>query len=129
MELTEEQLNVCYQHSDGLWEFINRCDCSDNWRRSDQNVIDLVDWWKNKKAYQKYTVQVTPGNYGYLNILSDWTNGDKKFHEQIWFGGLLNYLVWKNRFTKQEIEQLKQRDDLAIDWDKAIIEPVEENND
>ena len=32
---------------------------------------------------------------------------------------------YQTHFTKQEIEQLKQLDDLAIDWDKAKIEPVE----
>lgn len=31
------------------------------------------------------------------------------------------------QLTKKEIEQLKQRDDLAIDWDKAKVEPVEDD--
>lgn len=26
-----------------------------------------------------------------------------------------------------EIEKLKRRDDIAIDWDKAIIKPVEDD--
>lgn len=29
----------------------------------------------------------------------------------------------------QEIEKLKHRDDLAIDWDKAIIEPIGDDDD
>lgn len=31
----------------------------------------------------------------------------------------------KTQFTQTEIDEFKQRDDIAIDWDKAIIEPVE----
>ena len=31
-------------------------------------------------------------------------------------------------FTQEEIDKLKERKDLAIDWDKAIIEPVSEED-
>ena len=30
------------------------------------------------------------------------------------------------KFTQAEINNLKQRDDIAIDWDKVIIKPVED---
>ena len=33
---------------------------------------------------------------------------------------------YKTKFTQAEINELKQRDDLAIDWDKVIIKPVED---
>lgn len=32
----------------------------------------------------------------------------------------------QNGFTQAEIDKFKKRVDIAIDWDKAIIEPVEE---
>ncbi len=33
-----------------------------------------------------------------------------------------------NAYTQEEIDKLKERKDLAIDWDKAIIEPVREED-
>jgi len=33
---------------------------------------------------------------------------------------------WRASFTKNEIEELKKRDDIAIDWDKAELEKVSE---
>lgn len=32
-------------------------------------------------------------------------------------------------FTQAEIDNLKKRDDIAIDWNKAVIEQVEGNGD
>lgn len=32
----------------------------------------------------------------------------------------------KSSFTKKEIEELKKRDDIAIDWDKAELEEVDD---
>lgn len=84
----------------------------------ERELIELFEWWKKKSAKQKYTIKVAPGEEGYfcvnqVNFIVDITDvrelGD-----------------WQTHFTKSEIEQLKQRDDLAIDWDKAKIEPVEE---
>lgn len=81
-----------------------------------------------KKAYKvlnkyidKYTVRITNGTESYLhaNSLVD--------YKDVCFDNLINYSsVWVNKFTKEEIESFKKRDDLAIDWDKAIIEKVEE---
>ena len=33
----------------------------------------------------------------------------------------------QTQFTQSEIDEVKQRDDIAIDWSKAIIEPVEDD--
>lgn len=33
---------------------------------------------------------------------------------------------FKTSFTKEEIEQLKNYDGLAIDWSKVVIKPVKE---
>lgn len=81
-----------------------------------------------KKAYKvldkyidRYTVRITNGTESYLhaNSLVD--------YKDVCFDNLINYSsAWVNKFTKEEIESFKKRDDLAIDWDKAIIEKVEE---
>ena len=33
---------------------------------------------------------------------------------------------WRTSFTKKEIEELKKRDDIAIDWDKVELEEVDD---
>lgn len=67
---------------------------------------------------QKYTVKVIKGDkLGYLNIRVDgivFLDDDK------------NIIPNQTFFTQKEIDELKQRDDLAIDWNKAIIKPVED---
>ena len=129
MELSEKQLNKVYEKNDRLGVFLDNCAigifCHD-WMVTDpsvkdlpdQEIIDLVDWWKNK---QKYTVKVGPGNYGYLVVNFD--------DFDISILGLVDHQKWQSKFTKQEIEKLKHRDDLAIDWDKAIIEPIGDDDD
>lgn len=133
MELSEKQLNKVYEKNDRLGVFLDNCAIgifSHNWMVTDpsvndlpdQEIIDLVDWWKKKQSEQKYTVKVGPGNYGYLVVNFD----DDDFDISIL--GLVDHQKWQSKFTKQEIEELKNRDDLAIDWDKAIIETVEEES-
>ena len=73
------------------------------------------------KYIDKYTVRITNGTESYLhaNSMVD--------YKDVCFDNLINYSsVWVNKFTKEEIESFKKRDDLAIDWDKAIIEKVED---
>lgn len=80
---------------------------------------DVVSWLKEIReqilSTQKYTVQVFPGETGYLNIIY----GDKIALNDSGEGN-----DFHTHFTQAEINELKQREDLAIDWDKAIIEPV-----
>ena len=129
MELSEKQLNKVYEKNDRLGVFLDNCAIGifcHNWMVTDpsvkdlpdQEIIDLVDWWKNK---QKYTVKVGPGNYGYLVVNFD--------DFDISILGLVDHQKWQSKFTIQEIEKLKHRDDLAIDWDKAIIEPIGDDDD
>lgn len=129
MKLSEEQLNKVYERKNRLGAFLDDCAASifsKCWKSMyhaiadlpDQEIIDLVDWWKKKQSEQKYTVKVGPGNYGFLVVNFD--------DFDISILGLVDHPKWQSKFTKQEIEELKNRDDLAIDWDKAIIEPVEE---
>lgn len=130
MKLSEEQLNKVYERNDRLGDFLDGCAIgvfSHSWKimdydvtdLPDQDIIDLVDWWKKKQSEQKYTVQVIKGNCdAFLNV-------DEV--DDMFFDGEQEDIGVRTRFTKQEIEKLKQRDDLAIDWNKAIIEPVEES--
>ena len=82
-------------------------------------VNTLKDIRDNGITDIKYTVQVIKGDdQSFLNQAVD----DKTFCMENDYEDK----SMRTRFTKSEIEQLKQCDDIAIDWDKAKIEPVEE---
>ena len=65
-----------------------------------------------KKSIKKYTVQVLPNEKGYLHVDHKGEDSDEVSYS----------LGWPTEFTKSEIEELKTRDDIAIDWDKVEIE-------
>lgn len=68
---------------------------------------------------KKYTIQIVRNNTNsFLNLNQN--------ENSIVFYGKWNSSAWKNEFTQKEIEKFKQRQDVAIDWDKAIIKEVEE---
>lgn len=86
----------------------------------------LLDFYKEgrkllKKPIKKYRIRVlkgkpTVGDHSYLNVdyrlnLVSFENGED-------FG------EWRASFTKKEIEELKKRNDIAIDWDKVELEEV-----
>ena len=70
---------------------------------------------------QKYTIQTIAGNsQSYLNYFLL----GKKFI----FGDAFDTAGYKVSFTKDEINELKKRDDVAVDLDKAIIKEVEQDD-
>lgn len=76
-----------------------------------------------KKPIKKYTIKVLKGkaaeegcNYLNVNYLTN----------IISFGTDVTFDDWRASFTKNEIEELKKRDDIAIDWDKAELEEVDD---
>lgn len=72
---------------------------------------------EDRYPVQKYNIQVTANDHlGYLNY---WLGG-KRFV----FGESINTESRQASFTKDEIEELKKRNDIAIDWNKAIIKEV-----
>lgn len=86
-------------------------------------VEDALSWLYKVRGQilsnQKYTVQVLPGEYGYLNFIQ----GDRfSIHSSEATD------VCQTYFTQAEINEFKKKHDLAIDWDKAIIEPVKAEN-
>lgn len=67
---------------------------------------------------KEYTVQVFPVDDGYLNLDDDGCVYTDDFDQ---ISGT------RTQFTQSEIEKFKQRDDIAIDWNKAKIEEVKED--
>lgn len=67
---------------------------------------------------KKYYVKIFDGELGYLNI--DISTGD------ITAGSMCETEFLKTKFTNKAIEQLKQRDDIPLDWKKVILEDTEQ---
>lgn len=69
---------------------------------------------------QKYTVQVIKNiPNSFLNI--------GRYNSKMLFSTAAEKIGWRTNFTQAELDRLKQRDDIAIDWSKAIIEPAEDD--
>ena len=68
---------------------------------------------------KKYTIQIVKNDtQSFFNLNSN--------DNAIVFSGKFESSGWKNEFTPKEIEELKKRQDVAVDWDKAFIKEVEE---
>lgn len=71
---------------------------------------------------KKYTVQVIKDDDGsYINLArkpGDIFLSDKEATDHV-----------QTKFTRSEIEKFMQRDDIAIDWDKAIIKEVHDDDE
>ena len=66
---------------------------------------------------KKYYVNIFDNEFGYLNI--DNSTGD------ITAGSTCETEFFKTKFTNKAIEELKSRDDIAIDWGKVKLEDAD----
>lgn len=123
----EDDLERTMRLCNGLGEFLNECAklIFNNYSiiinvnmLPDEDILELTNWWKKRNKSQKYTIQIAPGPVSCLNV--HWKPIDICISDQESTG------YWQAVFNRQEIEELKQRNDIAIDWDKAIIKPVED---
>ena len=88
----------------------------------------LLEFYKEgrkllKKPIKKYRIKLWKGeaeetDNGYLNICYR-TNG-------IAISDKYELGDWRTSFTENEIEELKKRDDIAIDWNKVELEEVDD---
>lgn len=87
----------------------------------------LLEFYKEgrkllKKLIKRYTVQIFPNERGYLHADHTGTTSDEVSYSIGW-PEAIGYLT-QAEFTKSEIEELKKRDDIAIDWGKVELEEV-----
>lgn len=70
---------------------------------------------------QKYTIQAIAGNsQSYLNYFI--------LGKRFIFGDDFDTAGYRVLFTKADIEEIKNRNDVAIDWDKAIIKEAKQDD-
>lgn len=99
--------------------------CSPNyteWALSNGILLEFYEEGRKllKKPIKKYTIRVLKNEVapddGYLNV--DYQKNAVTIANKNEFNG------WRTSFTKNEIEELKKCDDIAIDWDKVELEEV-----
>ena len=64
-----------------------------------------------RKDEKKYFIKIFDGEFGYLNI--DILTGNMMVYDK------RETEFVKTKFTDQDIEQFKQRDDIPLDWNKV----------
>lgn len=70
---------------------------------------------EDRKGLKKYFIHVLKEDTGYLNIIGGKIEIDDNYEST----------GFKTKFTNREIEELKQRDDVPLDWNKVTIEEVQ----
>lgn len=110
-------------------------------KKSDKYVVDMA----NEDVYY-----VTHDEFIKITGKQQCQASDKKYAIKVFFGDYPTYFLdkylalnrktgapvistsgddsgWQAHFTKNEIEELKKRDDIAIDWDKVELEEVDDD--
>lgn len=70
---------------------------------------------EDRKDIKKYFIHVLKEDTGYLNVIGGKIEIDDNYEST----------GFKTKFTNREIEELKQRDDVPLDWNKVTIEEVQ----
>lgn len=95
------------------------------WALSNSILLEFYEAGRKllKKPIKKYAVKVLKGDIAtldsqYLSI--NYQANRVAFSDEYEMEG------WRTSFTEKEIENLKNRDDIAIDWDKVELEEVDD---
>ena len=88
----------------------------------------LLEFYKEgrkllKKPIKKYAVKVLKGDIATLD--SQYLSVNCQAN-RVAFSDEYEMEGWHTSFTEKEIENLKKRDDIAIDWDKVELEEVDD---
>ena len=88
----------------------------------------LLEFYKEgrkllKKPIKKYAVKVLKGDIATLD--SQYLSVNYQAN-RVAFSDEYEMEGWHTSFTEKEIENLKKRDDIAIDWDKVELEEVDD---
>ncbi|QDZ69420.1 DUF1642 domain-containing protein [Pediococcus pentosaceus] len=87
----------------------------------DENIRKYISAWDNGyevEKEKKHYVKICDGYSGYLNI--------DNFTSKMSVANMSEENRFKTKFTDKEIGQLKQRDDIPLDWNKVTFEEAED---
>lgn len=101
---------------------VGKVNIEDYDRLIDNNMLQLIVEYSTtpldkREEEKKRYVKICDGYLGYLNIN---TFLDKMSVDDVYESGSI-----KTKFTDKEIEDLKQREDIPLDWNKVHFEDAE----
>lgn len=86
--------------------------------------LEITGQRQHEASDKKYAIKVFSGNYPYC--FSDKYLVFNRETSTPVISTNDDYIGWQAHFTKKEIEELKKRNDIAIDWDKVELEEVDD---
>lgn len=112
---------------DADWYFMECGPDLTEWALSNSILLEFYEAGRKllEKPIKKYTVQVLPNEKGYLHVDHKGEVSDEVSYSIGWPED--SYYLTQTEFTKSEIEELKTRDGVAIDWNKVEIEEVDDD--
>lgn len=123
---TNEDFNVFYKDELMFWVSKKECDittapCANinefqYYKKLYMILVDLaITAYEDRKENKKYFIRVFKTENGYLNV---------HYNGKAICDDSYEVLGFKTKFTSDEINQLKQRQDVPLDWSKIELEPV-----
>lgn len=103
-------------------------ECGPNYTEWALSNSILLEFYKEgrkllKKPIKKYAVKVLKDDIAILD--SQYLSVNYQAN-RVAFSDEYEMEGWRTSFTEKEIENLKKRDDIAIDWDKVELEEVDD---
>ena len=117
-----EQITAIYPNEKSDKYTVCMTSGSDHYVTYDE-FLEITGQRQHQASDKKYAVRVLKGKSAercssYLNV---------NYRANIvTFASDIDFEEWRASFTKNEIEELKKCDDLAIDWDKVELEEVDD---
>ena len=95
------------------------------WALSNSILLEFYEAGRKllKKPIKKYAVKVLKDDIATLD--SQYLSVNYQAN-RVAFSDEYEVDDWRTSFTEKEIENLKKRDDIAIDWDKVELEEVDD---
>ena len=84
-------------------------------------LLEIIGKRQRQASDKKYAVRVLKGETATIDSRYLQVNYQTN---QVAFADKYEIENWRASFTKKEIEELKKRDDIAVDWDKVELEEV-----
>ena len=119
-----EQISSIYANEENNTYTVCMTSGSEHYVTRDE-FLEITGQRQHQVSDKKYAVKVLKGQTAtmcasYLNV--NCQENLVSFADKVEIDG------WRTSFTKKEIEELKKRDDIAIDWDKVELEEVDDEN-
>ena len=122
--LKVEKETVCWFEDCKTNKFNVRCSPSEylEWMLENDLLLDFYSLGKEllEENAKRYKIKVLKQKNPNSPFLESYLGFDRKFDAPFFGSGTSCY-----EFTEEEIEELKTRDDIAIDWNKVELEEVE----